>query len=65
MKREQKKACFIVVSSDKGLCGGLNINLFKSVIAKAAELNNQGIESCFALIGVKASGFLKLLVVRL
>ena len=57
--RKVKKACFIVVSTDKGLCGGLNINLFKSVIAKAAELKKDGVESCFALIGVKASGFFK------
>ena len=57
--REAKKACFIVVSSDKGLCGGLNINLFKNVIHKAAELNNQGVESSFALIGVKAANFFK------
>ena len=57
--REAKKACFIVVSSDKGLCGGLNINLFKNVIQKAAELNNQGVESSFALIGVKAANFFK------
>ena len=58
-ERTPKKACFIVVSSDKGLCGGLNINLFKKVIAKSAELNEQGIGSCFALIGTKAAGFFK------
>jgi F-type H+-transporting ATPase subunit gamma len=59
VEREAKKACFIVVSSDKGLCGGLNINLFKQVISKSAELNKNGIESCFALIGTKASVFFK------
>ncbi len=58
-ERSPKKACFIVVSSDKGLCGGLNINLFKHVIAKSAELNEQNIASCFALIGTKAAGFFK------
>ena len=58
-ERQTKKACFIVVSSDKGLCGGLNINLFKQVISKSAELNKNGIESCFALIGTKASAFFK------
>ena len=58
-ERTPKKACFIVVSSDKGLCGGLNINLFKQVISKSAELNEQGIGSCFALIGTKAAGFFK------
>ena len=57
--RDAKKACFIVVSSDKGLCGGLNINLFKNVIHKAAELNAQGVESSFALIGIKAANFFK------
>ena len=57
--RDTKKACFIVVSSDKGLCGGLNINLFKQVIGKSAELNAQGIESNFALIGLKAASFFK------
>lgn len=57
--REAKKACFIVVSSDKGLCGGLNTNLFKSVIHKAAGLNTQGVDSSFALIGVKAANFFK------
>ena len=58
-ERSPKKACFIVVSSDTGLCGGLNINLFKHVIAKSAELNEQNIASCFALIGTKAAGFFK------
>ena len=58
-ERKPKKTCFIVVSSDKGLCGGLNINLFKHVIAKSSELNEQDISSCFALIGTKAAGFFK------
>tara|TARA_B100000989_G_scaffold79138_1_gene56371 strand:- start:16 stop:879 length:864 start_codon:yes stop_codon:yes gene_type:complete len=58
-ERKLKKACFIVISSDKGLCGGLNINLFKHVIAKSAVLNEQDISSCFALIGTKAAGFFK------
>jgi F-type H+-transporting ATPase subunit gamma len=57
--REIKKACFIVVSTDKGLCGGLNTNLFKSLIQAASTLNKQGIESSFALIGVKAATFFK------
>ena len=52
-----KKACFIVVSTDKGLCGGLNINLFKSIIAKAADLKSQNIDSVFGLVGLKAAAF--------
>ena len=58
-ERTPKKACFIVISSDKGLCGGLNTNLFRQVINKSAELNKEGIESCFALVGTKAASFFK------
>jgi len=56
-ERKVKKACFIVVSTDKGLCGGLNINLFKSIIAKAADLKSQNIDSVFGLVGLKAAAF--------
>ena len=58
-ERKIKRVTFILVSTDRGLCGGLNINLFKQVIAKSSELNEQEIGSCFALIGTKASGFFK------
>ena len=58
-ERTPKKACFIVISSDKGLCGGLNTNLFRQVINKSAELNKEGIESCFALVGTNAASFFK------
>jgi len=58
-ERTPKKACFIVISSDKGLCGGLNTNLFRQVINKSAELNKEGIESCFALVGTKSASFFK------
>ena len=56
-ERTPKKACFIVVSSDKGLCGGLNINLFKKIVSEAAENQKNGIETSFALIGIKAVTF--------
>ena len=56
-ERTPKKACFIVVSSDKGLCGGLNINLFKKIVSAAAENQKNGIETSFALIGIKAVTF--------
>ena len=58
-QREIKKTCFIIVSTDKGLCGGLNVNVFKSVIQKAAALKADGIDSSFALIGLKAGAFFK------
>jgi F-type H+-transporting ATPase subunit gamma len=50
--RPVKRVGYIVVSSDRGLCGGLNINLFKrSVLVK--QWNEQGVEVNSALIGTK------------
>ena len=56
-ERKNKSSCYIVVGSDKGLCGGLNINLFKKIVAEAADNQKNGIETSFALIGVKAVTF--------
>ena len=56
-ERKNKSTCYIVVGSDKGLCGGLNINLFKKIVAEAAENQKNGVETSFALIGVKAVTF--------
>ena len=37
VEREIKRVGIIVISTDRGLCGGLNINLFKSVIGEIAK----------------------------
>ena len=55
--RESKTVCYVIVSSDKGLCGGLNTNLFKKVLVEAAANKEQGVEVSFALIGGKAVTF--------
>jgi F-type H+-transporting ATPase subunit gamma len=56
-EREAKTVCYVIVSSDKGLCGGLNTNLFKKVLVEAAANKEQGVEVSFALIGGKAVTF--------
>ena len=56
-EREAKAVCYVIVSSDKGLCGGLNTNLFKKVLVEAAANKEQGVEVSFALIGGKAVTF--------
>ncbi|OYQ82311.1 F0F1 ATP synthase subunit gamma [Wohlfahrtiimonas chitiniclastica] len=56
-KREVKKIGIIVVSSDRGLCGGLNNNLFKLLSADMAKWSEQGIDVEFATIGNKANTF--------
>jgi F-type H+-transporting ATPase subunit gamma len=57
--RAKKRAGYIVVSTDKGLCGGLNVNLFKLAITEIKENMRQGVEVDLALCGRKAGAFFK------
>ena len=57
IEREVKRVGYIVVSSDRGLCGGLNTNIFKAVLASMKEWDDQGVEIDVCSIGKKASGF--------
>jgi len=56
-KREVKRVGFLIVSTDRGLCGGLNINLFKAAMKSMKAWNDQGIEIDLSLIGAKATAF--------
>ncbi len=58
-ERPRKKVGYIVVSSDRGLCGGLNSNLFRKLIAEIKEQRKNGVEPVFCTIGGKALGFFK------
>jgi len=55
--RPVKRVGYIVVSTDRGLCGGLNINLFKAVLKSMQEWKAQGAEQDFCVIGAKAASF--------
>ena len=57
LEREVKNVGFIVVASDRGLCGGLNGNLFKQVVRVAKPLSEQGIGVKFCSVGAKANSF--------
>jgi F-type H+-transporting ATPase subunit gamma len=57
--RPQKRAGLIIISSDRGLCGGLNTNLFKMVVRLLKQWQEQAIEFDFCLIGTKAEAFFK------
>ena len=57
IERKVKRVGFIVISSDRGLCGGLNLNVFKIVLKKIKELEKSGIEVYLTLIGRKAQAF--------
>ena len=53
-----KVAGFIVVTTDKGLCGGLNTNVLRAVTVKLRELQGQGVSAEAVAIGNKGLGFL-------
>jgi F-type H+-transporting ATPase subunit gamma len=56
-ERDVKRVGYIIVSSDRGLCGGLNGNLFKATIKSMKSWADQGIEIELSLIGAKAAAF--------
>lgn len=58
-EREQRRIGLIVVSTDRGLCGGLNTNLFKEVttFVKAQQAKNVAVDFC--VIGRKGDAFFK------
>jgi len=57
IEREIKRVGFIVVSTDRGLCGGLNTNLFKEALKSMQNWQSQDVELDLCLIGSKAAGF--------
>ena len=57
VERPVKRVGYIIVSSDRGLAGGLNINLFKKVVQHVQQQREQSIEVEFALIGQKRFRF--------
>ena len=55
---DAKSAGFIVVSTDKGLCGGMNTNVLRAVTQKIKDLQSQGVSTQAVAIGNKGFGFL-------
>jgi F-type H+-transporting ATPase subunit gamma len=59
VEREVKRVGYIVISTDRGLCGGLNVNLFKSVIGELSKWQGENVEVDLALVGAKAVQFFR------
>ena len=59
VEREAKSVGFIIITTDRGLCGGLNVNLFKAAIASIREWQSQGASVSLCLIGSKGVQFFK------
>tara|TARA_B100001093_G_scaffold15965_1_gene14606 strand:- start:3404 stop:4276 length:873 start_codon:yes stop_codon:yes gene_type:complete len=58
-ERETKRVGFIVISTDRGLCGGLNANIFKTTINEIANWKDKKVEVDLALVGAKAIAFFR------
>lgn len=59
IERPVKRVGFIIISSDRGLCGGLNVNLFKTTVVSMKQWREQNVEMDFCAIGGKAAMFFK------
>ncbi len=58
-EREVKRVGIILVSTDRGLCGGLNTNMFKAAVGTMKEWKAKGVEVDLCSIGSKGLGFFK------
>lgn len=56
-EREAKRVGYLIISTDRGLCGGLNINLFKTVLADMVSWKQQGVAVDTAIIGSRGVSF--------
>ncbi|MBK4730184.1 F0F1 ATP synthase subunit gamma [Oxynema sp. CENA135] len=58
-KREVQTVGLLVVTGDRGLCGGYNTNIIKRAEARAAELKGEGLDYKYILVGRKATQYFK------
>ncbi|MEN9433076.1 MAG: synthase subunit gamma [Pseudomonadota bacterium] len=54
-ERDVKRVGYIIISTDRGLCGGLNVNLFKTALQDIAKWKQQNVEVDIAVFGTKAA----------
>ena len=59
IERDVKRVGYIVISTDRGLCGGLNANLFKTVIGEIAKWQGENVQVDMALVGAKSVQFFR------
>ncbi len=65
VERNVKRVGVILITSDRGLCGGLNINLFKNLIANMKQWRDAGYEIDMAIFGSKGNQFFKRIGARI
>jgi F-type H+-transporting ATPase subunit gamma len=60
-----RRVGYVVISTDRGLCGGLNSNLFRKLLAEIRQHQQNGVEVDIVAIGQKASSFFRRLKVNM
>ena len=55
--REVRRVACIVIATDRGLCGGLNINAFKATVAAMREWRERNVEIDICTVGARAATF--------
>lgn len=63
-RKEVKRVAYIVLATDRGLCGGLNTNLFRTLLGEFRQWQEQGVEVTTVLIGRKAAQFFRRLKIE-
>ncbi|GAA5082564.1 F0F1 ATP synthase subunit gamma [Lysobacter panacisoli] len=64
-RQDVKRVGYIIVSSDRGLAGGLNNNLFRKLLGEFRKWHEQGVEIDVVTIGQKASVFFRRIKVNM
>jgi F-type H+-transporting ATPase subunit gamma len=57
--REAKRVGYIIITTDRGLCGSLNVNLFRTVINDLRAWQNKGVDADLCLVGAKGIAFFR------
>ena len=64
-RSEIKRMGVIVISTDRGLCGGLNTNMFRAMLAKYSEWQEKGVEVDMVCVGTKAVSYFRRLKINM
>jgi len=59
VRRDVKRVGYIVISTDRGLCGSLNVNMFRQLLNDMRKWQERGIEADLCLVGAKGMAFFR------
>ena len=65
VQREVKRVGYIIISTDRGLCGGLNVNMFRAILKDVRGWQDKGVETDLCLVGAKGIAYFRRLNVNI